>query len=1038
MYGCLNQNKSENSLGLISSTNSTILIVQRDFIVRAVENKPCLSGSVLYLEPFLEITTYNIEIISDQFQSGSTSFSNCEKGSLLDGTFGDSGCFFEKNKTCSICMGEISDKFIKTRGIIIHPECFKCYDCHKILVSDFFLINDPEENGQQYLCETDYFRRFDLLCTSCGKALKGIYIMALNKKYHIEHFTCSICSATFSPDDSYYVHKGNTYCYFHYCTNIGIKCNGCRFIISKQFTEILRNGRNENWHVGCYVIYKFWKIKLALWEKDLNFVLSLDQLLEKEKDLKEKVYRIWKVLSEFEKSFMACINNILLHISDSSYIDEIIGAEKIVEHVEILFFALDQLELSFHEFNQKLVILYNKVKMFFRKIVCFFFQLLTTWKLRIQGLGATYNFFSLTSGLSRYLKYLTRLSLIGALQLVSEKDSINPTAVYDFLDCLDRLNLNMKLTDGLDNKEALFETLLSVKYNDITSYICMICQKSIEGKCVRIDNKRCHMYCLKCFKCNKSMEQEPNDARWNKSSESILCLKCATNDSCEEFLQVTEYSQYIFLLRVILLRLYVVFRNGSIIPHLSNISQLEIRSFWNQKGFFSICDSFQAKLFNNDKIYFRILEDIEKLYELYLNSEAFDKDSDFSNIDNIKASDTNEDEIKYKLNTFPYECLNDSLMNSKLKVELKNISEISTPRFNKELMSSNSIETKLYLSSLSILETFFIKHVAILLIEPLVRDFFSSDELLDIVRPKKKGFFGKFAKAIKSINDDKKRYKKKVFGVPLETLVEENGVNSEHGMVPGCLYIPEFIDEIISAMKQMDVSVEGIFRKNGNIKKLNDFTESIDSNFNNISFDNESPIQLAALLKKFLRELPEPLLTFKLHKLFLASQKIDDENIRHRVLHLTCCLLPKCHLNCMEAIFLFLNWVASFAEVNEESGNKMDVYNLATVITPDILYSKNREAKVDEAILAIKVVYTLIEFIDKFSLVPTDLLSILHDSRVLIENQDLSVEDMLEEYEKILEINSLKNEKLSPIKKFTILDIMNIKHSDQKTNVDAI
>lgn len=119
----------------------------------------------------------------------------------------------------------------------------------------------------------------------------------------------------------------------------------------------------------------------------------------------------------------------------------------------------------------------------------------------------------------------------------------------------------------------------------------------------------------------------------------------------------------------------------------------------------------------------------------------------------------------------------------------------------------------------------------------------------------------------------------------MEILVEENGVNSEHGMVPGRLYIPGFIDEIISAMKQMgklicfkisltiiDVSVEGIFRKNGNIKRLNDFTESIDNNFNSLSFNDESPIQLAALMKKFLRELPEPLLTFKLHKLFLASQ----------------------------------------------------------------------------------------------------------------------------------------------------------------------
>lgn len=31
-------------------------------------------------------------------------------------------------------------------------------------------------------------------------------------------------------------------------------------------------------------------------------------------------------------------------------------------------------------------------------------------------------------------------------------------------------------------------------------------------------------------------------------------------------------------------------------------------------------------------------------------------------------------------------------------------------------------------------------------------------------------------------------------------------------------------------------------------------------------------MQLAALLKKFFKELPDPLLTFKLHSLFIATQ----------------------------------------------------------------------------------------------------------------------------------------------------------------------
>ena len=84
--------------------------------------------------------------------------------------------------------------------------------------------------------------------------------------------------------------------------------------------------------------------------------------------------------------------------------------------------------------------------------------------------------------------------------------------------------------------------------------------------------------------------------------------------------------------------------------------------------------------------------------------------------------------------------------------------------------------------------------------------------------------------------------------------------------------IPSFIDESISSMKQMDMSVEGIFRKNGNIRRLKELSDEIDRNPNNVNLANESPIQVAALIKKFLRELPDPLLTFKLHKLFITAQ----------------------------------------------------------------------------------------------------------------------------------------------------------------------
>lgn len=111
------------------------------------------------------------------------------------------------------------------------------------------------------------------------------------------------------------------------------------------------------------------------------------------------------------------------------------------------------------------------------------------------------------------------------------------------------------------------------------------------------------------------------------------------------------------------------------------------------------------------------------------------------------------------------------------------------------------------------------------------------------------------------------------FGVPIDTLVEKNGIESNLGVGPTrIIKIPSFIDDSISAMKQMDMSVEGIFRKNGNIRRLRELSEEIDRNPNSVQFLNETPIQVAALIKKFLRELPDPLLTYRLHRLFITAQ----------------------------------------------------------------------------------------------------------------------------------------------------------------------
>ena len=179
--------------------------------------------------------------------------------------------------------------------------------------------------------------------------------------------------------------------------------------------------------------------------------------------------------------------------------------------------------------------------------------------------------------------------------------------------------------------------------------------------------------------------------------------------------------------------------------------------------------------------------------------------------------------------------------------------------------------TKRYFSELSGLEYFNVRHIAVLQMEPLLEGHFNLEDLLGLIEPKRPTFWGKFGRAFK--NDKARNGKKKgVFGVGLDVLIEKDGVESTDGVGPGALRVPQLLDDTISAMRQMDMSVEGVFRKNGNIRGLKDLTEKIDAKDEDVDLSKESPVQVAALLKKFLRELPDPLLTYKLHDLFTTSQ----------------------------------------------------------------------------------------------------------------------------------------------------------------------
>ena len=184
---------------------------------------------------------------------------------------------------------------------------------------------------------------------------------------------------------------------------------------------------------------------------------------------------------------------------------------------------------------------------------------------------------------------------------------------------------------------------------------------------------------------------------------------------------------------------------------------------------------------------------------------------------------------------------------------------------------------KRYFSELSALEYFIVRHVAVLSMEPLLEGQFNLEELLALIEPRKMTIWSRFGFAGVFKGEGRKVGKKKgVFGVNLDTIVDRDPAESTFGVGPGALRVPGVLDDMVSAMRRMDMAVEGVFRKNGNIRKLRDVADLIDKEGgDSVDLNQENAVQVAALLKKFLRDLPEPLLTIKLYRLFLASQSMQ-------------------------------------------------------------------------------------------------------------------------------------------------------------------
>ncbi|KAK2469910.1 hypothetical protein H9L39_18725 [Fusarium oxysporum f. sp. albedinis] len=137
-------------------------------------------------------------------------------------------------------------------------------NCGEVVADHFYPSEEKGGVQQTSLCETDYFRRMDLICYQCDKALRDSYIDALGHKYHVGHFKCSDCETTFGKEYSYYEHDDKPYCAMHYCRSYAGRCDACQLPILGKFIEVTDKRIDKKWHPECHVIARDLEISLPL------------------------------------------------------------------------------------------------------------------------------------------------------------------------------------------------------------------------------------------------------------------------------------------------------------------------------------------------------------------------------------------------------------------------------------------------------------------------------------------------------------------------------------------------------------------------------------------------------------------------------------------------------------------------------------------------------------------------------------------------------------------------------------------------------
>ncbi|XP_049885217.1 arf-GAP with Rho-GAP domain, ANK repeat and PH domain-containing protein 2 isoform X2 [Pectinophora gossypiella] len=146
--------------------------------------------------------------------------------------------------------------------------------------------------------------------------------------------------------------------------------------------------------------------------------------------------------------------------------------------------------------------------------------------------------------------------------------------------------------------------------------------------------------------------------------------------------------------------------------------------------------------------------------------------------------------------------------------------------------------------------------------------------------------------------------------------------------------VPAIVDKCLSFIYAHGSLTEGIYRRAGSSSVLSELLGRFrrDAWSVQLAPGQHSEHDVAGVLKRFFRDLPEPLLPQHEHHALVNALMIQDETARHAEFRRIMTSLPLVARNTSRKLFAHLHFIASMAHAN-----KMGAENLASVWAPTIM-----------------------------------------------------------------------------------------------------